>query len=252
MSESEDRARLSGWTPAEEFKGDPDRWVDAETWNKRADELMPILKATNKKLEEKLTQYESEIGATKKELEDLRKTTKRMADVGSKISQREYDRALETIRKEQSRAVAEGDADAFERLEKQKDSLEKPEPIEINTPDPRNDFISRNPWYGQDGKEEMTGYAYIMAEKYAKQGLAPEEQLTRVEADVKQKFPEEFGNKRRQTAAVDGDDKPPQKPSKKGYSSLPAEAKAMCDKLCASIEGYTKEQYVKDYFEGEE
>ena len=36
----EAEARKHGWRPKEEFKGDPARWTDAETFVKRADEVM--------------------------------------------------------------------------------------------------------------------------------------------------------------------------------------------------------------------
>ena len=72
--EAEERARQSGWTPLEGFKGDPDKWVDADAWNERTDSVMPILKATNLRLEEALETTKNELGATKQELLNLKKT----------------------------------------------------------------------------------------------------------------------------------------------------------------------------------
>lgn len=261
MSDEEARARATGWTPKEEFRGDPDRWVDAEKWNKRADELMPILKANNKKLVEDLESANSKLGATESEVSELKKTLKRMADASAKVSEREYSRALETIRKEQAQAISEGDAGRWEELEKQKDSLEKPEKIDISeTPieDPgkaQREFMERNPWYDAPGKEAMTGYAYKKASELQANGITdPAKQLKMVEDAVKQAFPDEFNNKRRQTQAVEGDSSKPEKKSsgKKGYDDLPAEAKTACDNFVKTIKGYTKEQYVKEYFSEEE
>lgn len=241
--ESEKRARLSGWTPKEEFRGDPERWVDASEWNERTDKIMPILKNTNRKLEEKL-------GATEKRLLELEKTLKSVAAASEKISEREYNRALETIRQEQARAIADGDSEAWSRLETQKDKLQRPEKITVPEPkaqDATGEFKARNSeWYGK--VPEMTGYAHYMCDQYAAQGLSFEEQLSNVERDVREKFKDFFGNTRRSTQSVsDPTDRAAKPPAKRSYASLPKEAKEVCDSLVASIQGYTREQYVKDY-----
>jgi len=56
MSEetAETKAKAMGWSPKDEFRGDPDRWVDAETYVRRGEEFIPFLRANNKKLEEEL------------------------------------------------------------------------------------------------------------------------------------------------------------------------------------------------------
>lgn len=36
VADHETKAREMGWTPKEEFKGDPDKWVDAKDWVERA------------------------------------------------------------------------------------------------------------------------------------------------------------------------------------------------------------------------
>ena len=46
----EQEARTLGWVPAEEFKGDPNRWVDAETFVERGHTVMPILRKNNERL----------------------------------------------------------------------------------------------------------------------------------------------------------------------------------------------------------
>jgi hypothetical protein len=48
----ESEARQQGWMPQEEFKGDPDRWTDAETFVRRADEVLPILKKRDRILKQ--------------------------------------------------------------------------------------------------------------------------------------------------------------------------------------------------------
>jgi hypothetical protein len=91
----EAEARSHGWTPQEEFKGDPARWVDAETFIKRADEVMPLLKKQN--------------AHQKRELEEMKRTIKRL----SAAEQRAYENARADIAAEMEAAVEAGDLTAF-------------------------------------------------------------------------------------------------------------------------------------------
>jgi len=59
--EIEARAKELGWAPKEQFKGDPERWVDAVTYVQRGEELVPLLKATTRKQGEKITQLETKL-----------------------------------------------------------------------------------------------------------------------------------------------------------------------------------------------
>lgn len=248
-----ERAKMTGWAPKENFKGDPEKWVPAEEWNRRTDEIMPILKSTNQKLESELT-------STKAELQNLKKVVKQMADVNNKVSEREYQRAIETIRKEQKAAVENGDGDKWEELEQQKDKLEKPQGVDVPDPGPQNndaqkkqqEWMERNTWCTPDNPE-MYGYAqYVGNNLVARDGEPKVEHLDEIERQVKEKFPDKFSNKRRETPSVDSGDTPPEKAGKKkGYDALPKEAKKQCDQLVNEIPGYTREQYIKDYFEAE-
>ncbi|MBS3776401.1 MAG: hypothetical protein KGY70_14495 [Bacteroidales bacterium] len=250
---TEERARMTGWAPKEEFKGDPEKWVPAEEWNRRTDEIMPILKSTNQKLE-------SELGTTKKELQSLRDTMKKVVDMHQKVSEREYNRALETIRKQQKTAVEEGDGDTWEKLEKQKDQLEKPSQIDLpENQETENDFqttqkewFSKNTWCSPENPE-LYGYAQYVANNLAANDGGPKpEHLAEIEKQVKEKFPDKFSNKRRETSSVDTGDVPPEKAGKKkSYNNLPKEAKDACDKFVK--QGLmTKDQYVEEFFADEE
>ena len=54
ISETEISARAMGWRPQDEFGGDPERWVDADTFVARGEQVMPLLKAQNKKLRQEM------------------------------------------------------------------------------------------------------------------------------------------------------------------------------------------------------
>lgn len=65
----ETQARSLGWSPKEHFKGDPRHWVDAETYVNRGEQIMPILRQNNRKLEGELTSTKSELAALKAQLD---------------------------------------------------------------------------------------------------------------------------------------------------------------------------------------
>lgn len=54
-------ATAIGWKPKEEFRGDPDRWVDAERYVKRGEEFLPIVQSSNRKLKETVDSQNSRI-----------------------------------------------------------------------------------------------------------------------------------------------------------------------------------------------
>jgi hypothetical protein len=62
------RAKMMGHIPKEEFRGDPEKWVDADKYVERAENLMPILKS-------QLGKYENEISSLKATVDGQKKTT---------------------------------------------------------------------------------------------------------------------------------------------------------------------------------
>ena len=61
----EQEARTLGWVPQEEFKGDPNRWVDADTFVERGHTVMPILRKNNERLETLVKQQAEELNKMK-------------------------------------------------------------------------------------------------------------------------------------------------------------------------------------------
>lgn len=79
----EDRAKEMGWRPLSEFKGDESRFVDAETFVKKGEEVLPIIKANARKAEA--------------ELADMRATFAEFKKYHSQTEQRAYQRAIRDL-----------------------------------------------------------------------------------------------------------------------------------------------------------
>lgn len=258
----EERAKIQGWVPKEEFRGDPTRWIPATDFVKRADEMMPILKSVNKKLETQV----SELG---KKLTDTRGMIEKMVKINEKYTDDFYQSRIVDIEKQKRKAAEDGNFDLYDRLEIQKTQIAKPEKIEV-VPPSENHVDGPNPvvaawvesnqsWWGVD--VEMTNYAQYLGEQMAKNKdplAVPGKEYDfcqKIERQLKKTFPTRFANPNQNRMDVDesrirGGDNVDTK-GKKSWNDLPQDAKAQCNKLLVEIPGYTKEKYLKDYFEGE-
>lgn len=240
-------ARKMGWTDKEDFKGDPNHHIDAETFYKRAVEYMPIAKATIRKLSARLDAAERE--------------AKRAAEFFSKAEQRAYERALADIRAEQEAAVESGDLDAHRRAAEKLDKLEKPTAAVAEDDDDDEerraeefaDWGKANKWYATNAV--MQAYADAQAQKIAKtkNGFLSRADLDAVAEKVREKFeddyPDEFGKtaKPKPRNPVEGVSQSRGKPGGKTYNDLPPEAKAMCDKWVKNGTIKSRDDYVKNY-----
>lgn len=246
----EARARAMGWTPKEEFKGDPAKWRDAGEFVERGENLLPLVRAQNKRLEAKIA--------------ELEKTTRDFAEHLSKTEQRAYDRAIADLKEQRKAALAAGDGDAFEKADDQIKEIERDVAAKAAKNAKKDDsgadpvyaeWESRNPWLKDS---ELSDYAEFAAQKLRQSGekATGAEFLDLVAAKVKAQFPTKFTNPRRETAqAVEGA-APGRRGSGKTYADMPAEARSACDRMAKNGFGGDekamakfKADYVKQYFE---
>lgn len=241
----EDRAKEMGWRPLSEFKGDESRFVDAETFVKKGEEVLPIVRANAKKAEEALAKANAEIAEMKDSFKEFRK-------YHSQTEQRALDRARKELEREMSEAVEAKDHRAVREIAADMAALSK----DVQTDDQGNPYQSpdhaktlnawrgENPWFGADSV--MTAAANAVANELEQSGVKGAEQLAEVAKRMRAEFPHKFENANRRTpAAVEGST-PTRKPGKT-WADLPPEARAIADKWVK--QGLvTKETYVKDYF----
>lgn len=182
----EAEARAHGWTPKEEFKGDESRWVDAETFVKRADEVMPLLKKQNQGMKAKMA--------------ELERTIKRL----TRAEAAAYENAMADLKAKQEDAVERGDLTAHRAVAKQMETLQKEATADA---EPQEDgqeaylaFREANAWYDRaalasasEMEVEARLYADRQADKYARQGktseMSPTEFFALIASDVATRFP---------------------------------------------------------------
>lgn len=250
QEETEARAKLQGWVPEDEFRGDPEKWKPADEFLKFGEDFQPILK-------ERLKTMEAELSSTRAEIKKQTESMERFTEYHAKTEKRVYDKAVRDLKAMQLEAVEEADTEKFNKIGEEIEGLENAQkkPPEGKTKADEaglqefTEFVKDNDWYENDF--EMATFADFASKKVRKDNptLMGRAFFEKVKDMVKEKYPEKFGNKKREDpAAVDGGGGgggPSGK--KKTYADLPAEAKKACEDFIKEIPGFTKEQYLKDY-----
>jgi hypothetical protein len=239
--ETESRAKAMGWAPKDEWRGPDDRWVDAETFVRRGEEIQPILKA-------QLRKFEAENAEMKRTLKDL-------AAHHTKTEARMYQKAIRDIQAAQREAAEAGNLAQYDQLEQQKQAVVREAAQTTGRPAQKQPDIDpaamswrdQNPWFSQS--EEMATAATTHHELLlrTKPDLSLEDNLEAVTKFVKRAFPEKFTNPNRAKPSPVEGNPAGRRSGGKGYTDLPPEAKQACDRFVK--QGLMKrEEYCKDYF----
>lgn len=108
-AEVQARARTQGWRPQEEFKGDPNDWVDADTYLSRIDENAPVMRERMKTLERQNRTLTRELAAQRKETAEMREIMEEVRVWSSKSAENAYNDARERVQREMEEAFEAGD-----------------------------------------------------------------------------------------------------------------------------------------------
>lgn len=239
-SDSESLARAQGWRPMEEYKGDPEKWVSADSFLKRADEELPIMRERSRKMAA--------------ELAELKSTVKKFSEHHAKVEQIAYDRALADVKRQRREALAIGDAEGVEKAEDRLEELKelkpapKKEAVAEIAPEVQA-FVQANPWFQTEPR--LARYAETVCGELQAEDPSRDlsDILKEVAREVKNRFPEKFANAKRAAApAVEGAGAVAT--GGKGartFANLPAEAKQACEKFLKAGLIKSKEDYLKHY-----
>lgn len=244
MSEERDwegEARVQGWRPQEEFEGDSEQWVDAETFVTRGEQWAGTMKNKLKHVEGEL----ENVKRTNKELSEFFKSS--LAKEEKK--RRELEVQLEAQRAE---AISNADGEAYLKADRELQELREEHGVQRppeQGPDPATaQWLEDNPWYRDD--PILRGAADAIADQVAARNptLQGKDFLDKVTELVKQELPNKFKADKPKGDPVEseGGTKSSEAGTSVSYSKLPAEAKAACDNFVK--QGLmTREEYVKIY-----
>lgn len=252
MSEQvEAEARQMGWKPQEEFKGDPDKWIDAETFVERGKTVLPILRKDNEKLHGHIGQLTEQVSHLQGLLTESQESIKALMEFHDQDAKRRVDAAIRKVKSELTSAQAAGDHEAVAELtdqlvdlkaaaKEEKPASKKPDGEDHGGVAPKKDF-SKEPWFVQ-WRSENSWYGNDQVKTAVANSIA-----MRLRAEGDTSMNEAFLNKvaeqtERELAQYGGGGRAAQRVEagagrgngggggSKTYADLPADAKAACDK----------------------
>ena len=231
----ESEAKSQGWNA--DFDGA--NAVDAETFVRKGEEILPIVNAKNRELKDKVEMLTGRMDELQKGHQQYVQNAR--DEKAALIAQ------LEDTRKT---AIDNNDGESFNEADRKINELRTAPQDTTPKRSPVTEawIASGNDWYDND--PVLAEHADRLAEKlvqqkpylYGKKELLDE--LTKV---MHEAHPDKFKNSNRERQTVE--DTNARKPSKaaRSYDDLPQEAKDACDTFVTDIKGFTREQYVSSY-----
>ena len=256
----ENEARMNGWVPQEDWRGDPEDWRPADEFVRRGREINPILRRNNERLMTEIQKRDAEIAEMRSTFDEFKK-----------FSEESRTRALEQQRQElmnrKKQAFEEDDFETVTQVDedlRQLDRTPAPAPTPAAAPEPAydprvqsevSDWFGQNTWY-EDPKMRAVadGLGATLRAQYP--DLVGAKFLDKVKEEMQSLMPHKFPS----TSAprVEGGAPPSGRTRPSGrmtvdqaFNKLPPEAKEACLKF--EKQGLmTKQQYVKEYFGGDQ
>lgn len=263
--EEVERAKAVGWKEPSKWKGNPPKngFVTANEYLKRADSVLPIIRAEKAKLESELAEARKELkevkDSTETRIAKLAQMSKVALDRQRKQLEDKYSSAIDAaaevgdkalvqkLRKEEREELKDFDDRADEaaevKAEKTEENKEK-----VNAALPKDvqetigNWITENPWYSTDPEMQVVANAHHAKLLKDKPGLTLAENLEETRKYVAKRYPEKFGaqepeeepeNDERPSrgSRVEGGSRLDGGASRSKWSRLPPDAKAQGDRF---------------------
>jgi hypothetical protein len=242
----EEDAAAQGWTPKDQWKGDPKEWRPADQWLDRG-------------------RFFRTIDAQKQTIAGLEKQVAQSYEMGRKLAEADFKEKINDLKEIRRQALTEQDFVTADKVEEQIDTLKEnaqrtiPKPAaNLPVPPEFHVFQDRNPWYGQH-RPVLYHTANAIGIEFLKQNptSSPADLYWHVEKSMKEEFPNLEGKttetKERKLPANDGGGS--QSGGSKGDSSSYAGVERNMTELDRSIMNTlvkqktfgSKEEYLKQY-----
>lgn len=260
--ESEVRAKELGWVPKDEFRGDPERWVDAATYVRRGEEFIPLLKATTRKQSEELAQLKTSLKETKTTLAAATDALAALTEATSKAALDKVRDSKKEIKEALVKAKNDGDVDQEVELQDKltevnaalkasetaagtkksaKTASGEPPPGEDLAQNPEfKEWVTENEWWGIDKRK--TGLALGVAQDLRAKGDTSEGKAfyDKVTKEINEMLGTKPNTMREGPSKVEGDARGSANGGgvrAKSYEDLPADAKKACGDFAERVVG---------------
>lgn len=112
MADIETTAREMGWRPKEEFRGESEKWVDAETFVSRGEHFLPIVRADRERLRAQVTELQAKLGTVEQTLAASAEALEELKQFNSENTRRQVEQARKDLVKQLKEARESGDVEA--------------------------------------------------------------------------------------------------------------------------------------------
>lgn len=230
-------AERMGWIPPSRFKGDPERFIDADVYVRRGEEVLPIVREQNKRLHTELDALKSESAKTRQALADAQRAIEQMEERHTVATQRAVDDARKQLKAQLAAASEAGDHDGVAELTDQLVKMntavaEVPPPVkpaEFVPPPDLAAWNTENPWFGTNKRKTALALGIAQELRDAGETSTGRAFFDKVTAEMQK----ELGALEPRGDKVEGargsSEGGRASSSKLDYSSMPAEARAACD-----------------------
>ena len=233
-------AEKMGWIPPTRFKGDPSRFVDADIYIKRGEEVLPIVKEQNKRLHTELDSLKRESQATAHALKAAQDAIAQMEERHTVATQKAVDDARRQVKAQLAAASEAGDHEGVAELTEQLTKMAVTEPTAAKAPAPAPEpqftppadlveWNAENPWFGTNKRK--TALALAVAQELREQGETSsgrtfyDKVLAEVDKELGVQQPR--GDKVEGARGSDGGNASGGRGQT--YAALPSDARAACD-----------------------
>lgn len=259
-TEIETRARSMGWAPKENYLrdnlGPEESWLPADKYVEKGESIMPILKANNRKLAEKVDNTERALNETKAALTAATEAIEELKTFNSTINRERVKDQKTEILSQLAQAKKDGDVDAEVDLTDKlsevnaaiKEAAKAPTKIAPKTEEgpsvtpAAKAWMAENPWFGTD--QRKTGFAMGLSNEWKSQGkaLGTQEFFDHVDSEMAKIF-DRNADRRERPSKVDGtnnssgDGGGGRGGDSHTFADLPDEAKKACAKSAQRLVG---------------
>lgn len=276
-SQTETEALSMGWVPKDQFRGDPSRWTDAETFVKRGHEMLPIVKAQNRQLREQVGTLSTQVSQTSQQLAAATEAIEALKEFNTSVTREKVKAQKVELKQALRKAKEDGDASQEVEIEEQLAELDaslseasaKPDdkgrpPVRQPTPPHETPeysaWAAANPWFGTDEARSDLAMGIASRLRASNPGLIGKAFFDKVTEGVEAAF---GGARSRQQKVGDANGagaggNGSRSSSGKSYDDLPSDVKEVCKRQGTRLIGKGKAfkdeaswnaHYAKKYFE---
>jgi hypothetical protein len=214
-------ARDLGWTPREEWHGEPEKWKPAEQFIRDGREIQQT---------------------TSRELKAMREQMERLGGVTETIVRDKVAERDAYWQQQFNQAVEDGDTEKATAL---LDKRPTAQPAQQG-PDPQvSAWVAKNPWFNTDPLAQAR--AQELSERLKHLPVA--DQLAQVERAVRKEFPEHFPKAKDPPATQTAEARNTRASNRvKGFADMPAESQAVARDMMRRHPDLTLEAFAKSYW----